>query len=88
MSLTKTWSRELTTSLQYSYHDHDDDEQDDIDNVIETTDFTSVNTPTFFAQKGRIEARRRQKDSALVAFNRALQNIHQGDDNLELDLKL
>ena len=57
-----------------------------IENVIETTEFTSVNTPTFFAQKGRIHSRRLLKDSALVAFNKTLKTIHQGEEKLKEDL--
>ncbi len=56
-----------------------------IDEVIQTTPFTSVNTPTFFAQKGRIRARQKEKDSALHNFQIAIQNIHQGKDSLKSD---
>ncbi|MGC6431976.1 MAG: CHAT domain-containing protein [Jejuia sp.] len=57
-----------------------------IDDVINTTDFTSVNTPTFFAQKGRIKARQLDKDGALNNFKMAIQKIHQDKDTLKDDL--
>lgn len=46
---------------------------------------TDGRLPFFLAQKGLIEAKKNQKDSALVYFFKVIQKIHQGKDSLKTD---
>ena len=57
----------------------------EIESIIKTTDYTSVNTSKFFSLKGLIQVRQNKKDSALSSFRIAIQKIHQGETALKED---